>query len=97
MADTRERVVKTADMAQNAGGVLGEIVNQSDHIVDMVRSIATAAEQQSATSNAINENVMHISELSKSVSSGIQTANSDIQGMAQMSDQLAELVAKFRQ
>ena len=97
MADTRERVVKTADMAQNAGGVLGEIVNQSDHIVDMVRSIATAAEQQSATSNAINENVMHISELSKNVSDGIQAANADIQGMAQMSEQLAALVAKFRQ
>ncbi len=97
MADTRERVVKTADMAQNAGGVLGEIVNQSDRIVDMVRSIATAAEQQSATSNAINENVMHISELSKNVSNGIQEANSDIQGMAEMSEQLAALVAKFRQ
>jgi len=90
-------VVKTADMARNAGGVLDEIVGQSDHIVDMVRSIATAAEQQSATSNAINENVMHISRLSKDVADGIQSANADIQGMAQMSQQLAELVAKFRQ
>jgi len=97
MADTQGRVVKTADMARNAGGVLDEIVGQSDHIVDMVRSIATAAEQQSATSNAINENVMHISRLSKDVADGIQSANADIQGMAQMSQQLAELVAKFRQ
>jgi methyl-accepting chemotaxis protein len=83
-------------MAQNAGGVLGEIVNQSDRIVDMVRSIATAAEQQSATSNAINENVMHISELSKNVSNGIQEANSDIQGMAEMRKQRPALVAMFR-
>ncbi len=97
MADTRERVIKTADMAGNAGGVLDDIVSQSNRIVDMVRSIATAAEEQSATSNAINENVMHISRLSNDVTEGILSANKDIQDIATLAQQLAGLVAKFKE
>ncbi len=96
MDTTRSRVVRTAEMAEEAGGVLKGVVEQADRIADMVRNIATAAEQQSATSDEINTNVTHINDLSQELTQSIQKANSRITEVAGMARNLAELVAKFR-
>jgi len=96
MGNARERVVKTAGMATKAGNVLGEIVSQSDIIADMVRGIATAAEEQSSTSEEINNNVNRINTLSQEISQGIQSANKGILEVAEMAQRLSTLVAKFR-
>jgi methyl-accepting chemotaxis protein len=96
MDNNQGRVVRTSEMAEEAGKVLGEVVSQSDLIADMVRNIATAAEEQSATSDEINNNVNGISSLSKEVSHGIQEANTRIREVADMATQLTELVSGFR-
>ena len=96
MDTVKERVVNTSGMAENAGNVLEEIVGHSNSIADMVRGIATAAEQQSSTSDEINTSVTHINELSQEVLSGIRESNEGIQEMSGMAEHLAELVAKFR-
>jgi len=96
MNTAKERVDKTTKLAGGAGGVLKEIVEASDHIADMVRSIATAAEQQSATSEEINSNVSEINSLSGQMSQDIQSANDRIREVAEMSRDLAKLVEKFR-
>ena len=96
MNTAKERVDKTTELAGGAGGVLKEIVEASDHIADMVRSIATAAEQQSATSEEINSNVSEINSLSGQMSQDIQSANDRIREVAGMSRDLAKLVEKFR-
>ncbi|BBD09651.1 methyl-accepting chemotaxis protein [Desulfovibrio ferrophilus] len=97
MTNTRERVGHTEQMAEAAGQVLKEIVEQSDSIADMVRSIATASEQQSATSEEININVTGINELSQSISTRINEANTSIQEVAAMSEKLSTLVEKFKE
>ncbi|PKN07396.1 MAG: chemotaxis protein [Deltaproteobacteria bacterium HGW-Deltaproteobacteria-8] len=96
MGVAKERVDKTTELAGGAGGVLKQIVEASDHIADMVRSIATAAEQQSATSEEINTNVSEINTLSGVMSKDIQGANTSIREVAEMSKDLARLVEKFR-
>jgi len=96
MDTAKERVVNTSGMAQEAGGVLDQIVDHSNSIADMVRGIATAAEQQSATSDEINTSVTHINELSQEVLSGIRESNQGIQEVSGMAQNLSELVAKFR-
>ncbi|OIO05891.1 MAG: chemotaxis protein [Desulfovibrionaceae bacterium CG1_02_65_16] len=96
MDAAKTRVDKTTELAGGAGGMLTEIVSASDRIADMVRSIATAAEEQSATSEEINLNVSEISNLSGKMSSDIQTANASIREVAGMSRDLARLVEKFR-
>ena len=96
MDTAKERVINTSGMAQKAGGVLEEIVGHSNSIADMVRGIATAAEQQSSTSDEINTSVTHINELSQEVLSGIRESNEGIQEMSSMAEHLSELVAKFR-
>lgn len=92
----KERVVNTSGMAQEAGGVLDQIVDHSNSIADMVRGIATAAEQQSATSDEINSGVTHINNLSQEVLTGIRKSNEGIQDVSEMAQNLSELVSKFR-
>lgn len=96
MDTVKGRVVNTSGMAKEAGGVLDQIVDHSNSIADMVRGIATAAEQQSATSDEINNSVTHINDLSQEVLSGIHESNRGIQDVSEMAQNLSELVAKFR-
>jgi methyl-accepting chemotaxis protein len=96
MDTAKKRVVNTSGMAQEAGGVLDEIVKHSNSIADMVNGIATAAEQQSSTSDEINTRVTQINNLSQEVLSGIRKSNQGIQEVSELAEKLAELVAKFR-
>jgi len=96
MDTAKERVLNTSSMAQEAGNVLDQIVDHSDTIADMVRGIATAAEQQSATSDEINTSVTQINDLSQEVLSGIQESNRGIQEVSEMATNLSELVDKFK-
>ncbi|CCH48903.1 methyl-accepting chemotaxis protein [Pseudodesulfovibrio piezophilus] len=96
MDTAKKSVVNTSSMAQEAGGVLEKIVLHSDSIADMVRGIATAAEQQSATSDEINNSVTHINNLSQDVLRGIKESNDGIREVSEMAGHLSELVAKFR-
>ncbi|QGY39990.1 PAS domain-containing protein [Pseudodesulfovibrio cashew] len=97
MDTARERVLNTSGMAKEAGSVLDEIVTHSNVMADMVRGIATAAEQQSSTSDEINTSVTQINSLSQEVLSGIRESNRGIQEVSEMASNLSELVAKFRE
>jgi len=96
MDTAKARVVNTSGMAQEAGGVLDEIVKHSDSIAEMVNGIATAAEQQSSTSDEINTRVTQINNLSQEVLTGIRESNQGIQEVSELAEKLAGLVAKFR-
>ncbi|CCO23612.1 methyl-accepting chemotaxis protein [Maridesulfovibrio hydrothermalis] len=96
MSGVRGRVENTVKMAEGAGGVLEEIVTESDKIADMVRAIATAAEQQSATSDEVNNSVTEINNLSQVLSEGIQNANAGIQDVSEMAQKLSRLVERFK-
>jgi methyl-accepting chemotaxis protein len=96
MEGTRERVKRSTGLADNAGHVLEEIVKQSLTIADMVRTIATAAEQQSATSEEINMNLGRINNLSQDISQRIQAASLSIREVSAMAGKLDTLVERFR-
>ncbi len=96
MNTTKERVDKTSELAGGAGTMLTQIVDASEQMADMVRSIATAAEQQSATSDEINMNVSEINDLSRQMADDVQKASNDIAELAQTARNLATLVEKFR-
>ena len=96
MDTARERVVNTSGMAKEAGVVLEEIVKHSNTIADMVNGIATAAEQQSSTSDEINTRVTQINNLSQEILAGINESNQGIQVVSAMAQNLAGLVSKFR-
>ncbi|PTN37719.1 MULTISPECIES: methyl-accepting chemotaxis protein [Desulfonatronum] len=96
MEQTRSVVENTADKALVAGEALQTIVERSESMADMIRTIATAAEQQSVTSDEINESIGQVSQLSMANSQDIQEADRGIQEISQMSERLTELVKKFQ-
>ncbi len=97
MDETKSKVELTTEMAEKSGEVLLQIVDQSDRIADMVRNIAAASEQQSATSEEVNLSVSHINELSQDLSRQIQEANHRIGEVRSMAQNLATLVEQFRE
>jgi methyl-accepting chemotaxis protein len=97
MDETKSKVELTSEMAEKSGEVLLQIVDQSDRIADMVRNIAAASEQQSATSEEVNLSVSHINELSQNISRQIQEANYKIGEVRNMAQNLSTLVEQFRE
>ncbi|WP_300162129.1 methyl-accepting chemotaxis protein [Solidesulfovibrio sp.] len=97
MNDAKVRVERNADMAEQSGVVLTRIVEQSNRIADMVRNIATASEQQSATSEEVNGSITHINALSQDIARQIADANTRIGEVRSMAHHLAELVEQFRE
>jgi methyl-accepting chemotaxis protein len=97
MEQTRSIVDATAQKASGAGEALQGIVAQSESIADMVRGIATAAEEQSVTSDEINESISQINKLSISNGEEIREADKAIHEIARMAEKLTELVHKLQQ
>jgi methyl-accepting chemotaxis protein len=95
MDTARKRVDTATAMVEASGGMLHEIVGQSNRISDMVRNIATASEQQSSTSEEINNNINTINRVSQDNSQRIQKANGEIQDVARMAQDLSRLVSRF--
>lgn len=97
MTETQQRSVRAAEKAGDTGAILAKIVQRSEEMSDMVRSIATASEEQSATSEEINRNITSINTLSQTISSRIQEANEAIQAVAGMAHKLSSMVERFKE
>jgi methyl-accepting chemotaxis protein len=95
MNTAKTRVDNTTSMAKKAGEVLVDVMQKANRISDMVRNIATAAEEQSSTSEEINNNINQINVLTQESSHGVQQANMAIKEVAEMAQQLRTLVEQF--
>ncbi|UZP66304.1 methyl-accepting chemotaxis protein [Desulfovibrio mangrovi] len=97
MQETQQRSVRTAEKAGDTGAIFSMIVQRSEQMADMVRSIATASEQQSATSEEINRSINSINHLSQTIAGRIQEANEAIQEVAGMAHKLSAMVERFKE
>ncbi len=83
-------------MAENAGQSLSEIVSGSDTVLNMIRSIASATEQQSATATDITTNVESINNLiGKSTDATVSSAM-EADEMSSKAQHLQQLVSQFK-
>jgi methyl-accepting chemotaxis protein len=85
----------TAEAARS-GEALREILEQVNDVVMQVNQIATAAEEQTATTSEISTNMLQITEVVQQTSRG---ANESAQAAAQLSgnaEELQQLVRKFK-
>jgi len=97
MSDTRDKVERSAGMAEQSGQALGRILEHSTRIADMVRAIASASQQQSSASEEVNGSISHINELSRDLAGQIADANQRIGEVRSMAHHLTRLVEQFRQ
>jgi len=98
--DGVERSVETirlaTTLAEQSGAALHTIVGLVDSSSDQVRSIATAAEEQSATSEEINRSVEDISRISNDTAEAMNRSASAVAELARQAQTLKALTDQLR-
>ncbi|EKO37797.1 MAG: methyl-accepting chemotaxis protein, partial [Solidesulfovibrio magneticus str. Maddingley MBC34] len=89
-------IEEAAGLASSAGGTLGEIVKLVDAAADQVRSIATASEQQSATSEEINRSVEDVSRIASESAQAMDMAGRAVDELADQARELAALINEMQ-
>ncbi|WP_432737467.1 methyl-accepting chemotaxis protein [Maridesulfovibrio sp. FT414] len=95
MESTTKAVDQSKGLAGEAGGSLKEIVTYVETTSDQVRSIATASEEQSASSEEINRAMDDINNIAFEISSDMSKATSALHQLKDLSEQLMELIHKL--
>jgi methyl-accepting chemotaxis protein len=97
MVDQAAQAVEQATvLAQRSGEALGEIVSVVEAAGDQVRAIATAAEEQSATSEEINRAVESISRIASETASAMGQSAQAVGELAAQAHELNTLVANIK-
>ena len=95
-AQAAELVGKASELASTSGGALQQILAFSERSAAVISGIATAAEEQSATSEEINRSVEEINRISAETSSGMLQSASAVQELSNMAQQLRTLLDRLR-
>ncbi|MHC1791175.1 methyl-accepting chemotaxis protein [Solidesulfovibrio sp.] len=89
-------IEEAGNLAHSAGTTLGEIVRLVDAAADQVRSIATASEQQSSTSEEINRSVEDISRISSESAEAMDHAGRAVEELVEQARTLGALIAEMQ-
>ena len=93
---TVETIGETTQLANQSGEALSEIVALADMVANQIQSIATASEQQSATSEEINRSIEAINRISQESSEGMRQSANAVGELAEQSGVLTRLIAEMR-
>ncbi|MDX1298729.1 MAG: methyl-accepting chemotaxis protein [Pseudomonas sp.] len=96
MQHNRDSASQSADEASAANEMLARIRESISRINDMNLQIATAAEQQSATSEEINRNTTNIRDISHAVAGGAEQQVRQCAAMVEQVGQQDRLLGRFK-
>ncbi|MBF0481024.1 MAG: methyl-accepting chemotaxis protein [Desulfovibrionaceae bacterium] len=91
-----EKIAQATRLADTSGKALEEIVSMVNAASDQVRSIATAAEEQSAASEEISKSIGDINNIASEMSETMQQSSLSVAALAEQSQALAKLIEKLR-
>ncbi len=83
-------------LATSSGDALAVIVSLVDATTDQVRAIATAAEQQSSTTEEINRNVMGISRIASDTADALRQSAQALAGLTDQTRKLRLLIDEMQ-
>ena len=96
MQQSREQAGAAVEKARHAGNSLEAITKTVHTITDMNTQIASAAEEQSATSDEINRNIINIQAIAERTAAGAeQTATASLE-LSRLGEQLRGQVDQFK-
>ncbi len=84
------------ELADQAGDSLQSIGEYAQRVMDMVRQIATAAEQQSAASEQIAKSVVRISQVTKTNASEVKLSADAAEQLNKQAEDLRTMVSQFK-
>ena len=96
MKKSREEAHSVVEQASKAGNSLAIISEAVAKINDMSTQIASAAEEQNATAEEINRNIINISSMSNETSQGAQQTVTATEDLARLGTELQSLVIQFK-
>lgn len=96
METGRAQAEESVSQAAKTGEALNEITLVVDDIKNMNMQIASAAEQQSATAEEINRNIVNISEVAQETANGTQETANASDELARLASDLQMQVSKFK-
>lgn len=96
MQATSEVVTRTTSLASEAGNSLGAIVDVAIANADQVRSIASASEEQSATSEQIGNSSEEINRIAMETAAGMRESSTAVNELAEMTQRLQQVVDELK-
>ncbi|MFO7445549.1 MAG: methyl-accepting chemotaxis protein [Ignavibacteriaceae bacterium] len=91
-----EEVEKGKMLANKAGESLKEIINAAVKVVDDITQVATASEEQSNTTEQISRSIDSISNITHESSAAIQEVAKAAEDLNKLTDNLQNLISKFK-
>ncbi len=96
VVDAVEKIERVTEMVSGAGEALLGIVQLADTTADQVRAIATASEEQSATSEEITQSVDSINNIAKETTNNMQEARKAVNEMVNQTHILSQLIEQLQ-
>ncbi len=94
---TTANLNSTTDLVIKSGEALSQIVQEVVGTADQVRSIATAAEEQSAASEEITHSLEDINRMANETATAMQHSAQAVSDLAQQAQELQQLVHDLRE
>ena len=89
-------LAQAVEMTNKSGEVLGEIVTRVEHSAGQIQGIATAAEEQSATSEEINRSIDEINRITAETARGVSESTEALAELAAQMSELANLIRELK-
>ncbi|MGE4505203.1 MAG: methyl-accepting chemotaxis protein [Desulfovibrionaceae bacterium] len=91
VGETDKAVQRATDLVNQSGEALLSIRELVDNTADQVRAIATAAEEQSTTSDEISRSVTEVSNVAESTAVSMAQARAEVQRLAELARDLRKI------
>ncbi len=96
MSSSREQAQLVVEKAQRAGDSLKVIATSVERINEMSSQIASAAEEQHAVTEEINQNIVSISNMAAQTSEGASQTSLSSEELARLATDLQAIVQQFK-
>lgn len=91
-----QNIAQANEFSNQSGELLQEILQMVEQTADEIRAIATASEEQAASSDEITRSIHDINELTGSTSEAMQTAAHSLDSLRMRSHELVDLVEEIK-
>ncbi|WP_158583929.1 methyl-accepting chemotaxis protein [Salinibius halmophilus] len=95
MQSSQSQAEESVEAAEKVSSSLMTLITEFENIREQSTNIATAAEEQSAVVQEINSNVHAVTDSSEATRLDAQKSNEESQALAQLAQDLRQLLAKF--
>lgn len=89
-------VERGTEEAGKSGRALEDILEQINSVTMQINQVATAAEEQTATTSEISGNIQNINDIMQSTVRGAQESSSAANRLSQQAEELQRLVGQFK-